>query len=334
MPSGKEEGMKIFKRVLAALVALAAVVTAFVRFPLPDRIAASHKETPPPAAISRFYRESEGILLATCIRTAPAEDGGSVARMRIDSVLDGQAEEGEVVSIRAEAASGAQYLLYLAPRAEEGQAEETLLTGQPLPVESGSVMYEGELLPISAIVRDIERQREILTVPSQTVFYDSIESLAAACDEIVIARVVGKSEPRATLCRSAEKGASTLSTIEQVFLTVKVENGLFGDLTYGDKLSVVIEPYNVRPVINAVDLKPKTVEAPPESSPELGSVYIFFLLRSEDKKSSYYFTVNPYEGWVLLIGGSVIRPYYNTAFSRTSDLTRFVERLQAAREAE
>ena len=324
--------MKTLKRVLAALVALAVLTAAFVRFPLPDRIAAARQETPPPAALSRLYRESDMILIATCMRTAVSAEGVSTSRFRADSVLDGQFAAGDMLSLTAEATPGAQYLLYVAKPEQGGENPRAyeLLTEAPLPVEGGSVLYGGELWGVTGIVEDIERQHSILTVPSQSVFYESIDELRAACDEIVIGRVVRASEPTPTLCRSAENGESTLSTIEQVFLTVKVENGLNGGLAYGEKLNVVIEPYNSRPVINAVDLKPKTVKAPPESVPQEGSVYIFFLCRSEDKKSSYYFTVNPYEGCVRLIGNSIIHPYYNKVFTATNDLKRFLERYSAA----
>ncbi|MBO6062026.1 MAG: hypothetical protein J6P98_07965 [Clostridia bacterium] len=326
--------MKPIKRILAAVVAAITVAVVFVRLPLPDMREAEAEQAPPPAAVSRFWREAEKIALATCMRNVERADGSVLSRFRVDESLEGGLETGGILSIPCLAEPGSKFLLYLRSVGEGEEAGYELVTDQPLPVVGSRVEFEGEHYGLESIVADIERQRSILTVPSQSFFYGSIEGLAAACDEIVIARVLSVSDPEETVCRSADKGESTLMTVEQVFMRIKVENGLSGGLAYGEKLSVVLEPYNVRPVINATNLSPKTVGAPPESAPKVGSVYIFFLIRSADKKSSYYFTVNPYEGCVLLLGNSVIHPYYNIAFRETNDLRRFVERLKAAREGE
>ena len=114
-----------------------------------------------------------------------------------------------------------------------------------------------------------------------------------------------------------------MSTQEEIFLSVRVENGFYGAYGYGDRLDIVLSSHLSIPVINATDLSPKTVEAPNKALPEEGKVYIFFLMHSEDKKSAYYFTVNPYEGYVPVIGNSVTHPYYNDAFRGLVDLKSF-----------
>ena len=55
---------------------------------------------------------------------------------------------------------------------------------------------------------------------------------------------------------------------------------------------------------------------------------MFFLIRSEDPKSDRYFTVNPYEGYVLLSGSAVIRPYYNEAMARINDVATLAAMLK------
>ncbi|MBO4562821.1 MAG: hypothetical protein J5772_04335 [Clostridia bacterium] len=326
--------MGAFKKILAALLAALLLCAAAVSLPLPDRIAASKTEEIPPAAISHLYREAEMILIGACMRVSQSDDGASFARFSVSRVLDGAENVGAMISLPVNAEPGEQYLLYLKRGdGSEGAPLFRLLTEEPIHVENGRISFEGESCSIDSVERDIVRQSKILTVPAQSFFYNDLSGLAEACDEIIIARVLSVSEPTETVCRSTLKGESTLATLEQVFLKIRVENGLGGGLKYGQKLNVVLSPYYVRPVINATDLSVKTVAAPPETYPAVGSAYIFFLLKSEDTRSDRYFTVNPYQGYVLLFGNSMIRPYYNTALKEMNDLRIFAQRLRAAEAA-
>lgn len=324
--------MSTFKKIMAAVLALLIVGTAAVRLPLPNR-RTEHGENPPPASLSVLYREAESILICTCLRSAKDDEGVPVSTFKVGSVLVGNEAADAILRLAAEAVPGTEYLLYL-KAAEDGEdGAKVLIPGAVFAVEDGAISFEDKACSIAGIVKDIERQQKILTVPAQSYFYDRFDELVAACDEIVIGRVLKADGPKETTCRSTLRGESTVGTIEQVFLRVKIENGLFSGLKYGDKLNVVISPYYARPVINSVDLTPKTVEAPPETYPKEGGVYIFFLIRSEDTKSDYRFAVNPYEGCVQLIGNTIFHPYYNDAMRDMNDLLRFAKRLREAVEA-
>ena len=307
------------KRILAALLGLLILFAVSVSLPLPDRSSDNTGREPPPASVSLLYRDAERILICTCMRPADPEAGRELARFRVDEVLDGSAEQGSTFDIAAEALHGGKYLFYLTRGGEE-DAPYRIMTGEPVPVNGGMAEFENTLCSIESIKRDIEEQRKILTVPSQSFFYGDLSSLANACDEIVIARVISVTEPVDTLCRSVEKGESTLSTLKQIFIRIRVENGFYGDLAYGDKLDVVLSPYNARPVINATDLTPKTVEVHPNAELEPGGRYVFFLQKSLDVKSDYYFAVNPYEGYVPVIGNAVTHRYYNDAMRGVNDI--------------
>ena len=315
--------MKKSKKILAAILALLILVSVSVQLPLPETADRDNSSELPPASVSILYREAEKILVCTCIRTTEEEEEPTVSRFSVDSVLDGAAEAGQTFELNEHAELGAEYLVYLAKpseQPEEGGSAERLVT-ELIPIENGRIFYRGETCSIESVERDIKIQRKILTVPSQSFFYDSFERL-------VTARVLSVSEPIETQCRSVDGGESTLSTQEQMFASISVLNGLYGELKCGEKLKVVISPYNARPVINETDLTTKTVEAPPTTGPKEGSVYIFFLLRSEDAKSDYYFTVNPYEGYVLFVGNTITRPYYNDAIRDINDIKRFSVKLK------
>lgn len=313
---------KALKAALLAVYALAALVLLAVHPSISSQKQVSND--PPPAALSMLYREADTVLLATCMRLTGEEAEQVAARFCVDKVLDGAAEEGDVITLAAEATAGVRYLLYI-KNTDNGRE---LVSGSPIPVDSGNVIYENEVVSIESISEDMARQRKIIAIPSGLYFYGSLESLAPACDEIVIARVLSASEPTGTVCRSVMKGESTLSTLGMVFVRLKVENGFYGSLSYGDKLDVAIAPYNAIPVVNATDLTPMTADAPPVLTPQVGSAYIFFLIRGEDKKTVRYFPVNPYEGCVLLVGSSVIHPYYNDALKGIDDLAGFSARLR------
>jgi hypothetical protein len=327
MGDSREGGKGMAKRILAVILLALIIAAAAVRFPAAESEPNGAEEIPP-ASVSRLYREADRILLAACTRTTEEDDGSFKSRFLVKEALEGSARLNEFITLPVSALSGEMYLLYL----KAGDNGETLVSSEPFMVKDGAVICENETCSIESVRKDIERQRRILTVPAQSLFYGDIASLAEACDEIVVARVLSVDGPTETVCRAESKGESTISTLEQVFLRIKVENGLFGELRYGDKLSVVLSPYYTRPVINAATLTPKTVDPPPASNPKAGSVYIFFLIKSEDSKSDYYFTVNPYEGYVLLIGNDISHPYYNEAFREVHDIKRFSELLRAAME--
>ena len=319
--------MRIVKIIAAFALALLVVFTAAVRLPLPDRTSPNSEGDPPPAAISRLYREADAIALCVCLHSSASAEETGTSRFLVRRVLDGAIEAGDILELPTAVEPGRMYLIYIS----EGEEGESSLCVEPIPVENEeSFVFENEVCSIASVENDIERQRRIITVPAQSFYYGTLEGLAEACDEIIVGKVISVSEPTMTECRSESKGESTYSTMEQVFLRIRVENGLFGGLRYGDKLDVVMTPYSVASVIKATDLTPKTVDPPPASYPKVGTSYIFFLLRSDDKKSSLYFTVNPYEGSVLLIGNSVHHAHYNEAFREINDLRRFSADLKKA----
>ena len=252
------------------------------------------------------------------------------SRFTIEDSYEGSLVPGEAISLLIEAAEGQRYLIYLRsktdPETGVSSGMETV-PGTPFEVIDGMVVFDGGSCPLKTVADDIARQRSILTVPSAVYYYTDPASLIEACDEIVIARVLSVSDPTPTVCRSSQRGESTLNTLDQVFLSLSVEAVLMGEGSEGETLDVVLEPSNVRPVINAVDLTPKRVSDPPETAPRAGSAYVFFLLKSEDPKSSRFFTVNPYEGYVLLVGETLLHPYYNEAMGQVNDIARLEEML-------
>lgn len=319
----------------SALVFLFVIILFFssVLIPLPKK---SEKKMPsfslPPASLSVLYREADAIVIASCIHKNLDENGKNVSRFSVIESIDGKLKEGDTFSLYSDASTALDYLLYLAETNEYDQSGYSLLTSSPIPVNEGLASYEGTVFSLENVIDDIENQRMKVTVPSKVYYYGSIASLASSCDEIVIGKVLGHSEKIPTYCRSETKDEVVMSTLDMVFLNVVVENCFSGDLSYGDCIRIIFPPHDSIPVIKETDLRSMTAEAPAFLIPETGMNCIFFLNKSQDKKSSDYFTVNSYEGYCLLIGDGIICPSYNQAMKDVEDLNEFSEILSMIKE--
>lgn len=316
--------MSTAKRLIAALLCCIILFFAAVRLPVPEKNRIVEDEELPPASISRLYRDAGSIILCECVYVLPEGESFSGSLYIIKEVIDGSVEKDRLIRLPIEAQPGTEYLLYLY---QEGDTVK-LMTEQPIPVVDGMVTLENESCSYQSVVRDIERQKKILTIPSQSFYYGEFEALVAACDEIAACRVLSISDPTETVCRSGDKGESTLSTMNQVFVTLKVETGYSGRLVRGDSIEAALSPLDAVPIINARDLSPKNAEVPEQHWLESGGTYIFFLLRSTDQKSAYYFLVNPFEGYVPVRGGKLTPPEYNESFAGIKELGEFNKKLR------
>ena len=211
-------------------------------------------------------------------------------------------------------AKGKEYPAVCEDEAGYVSVTEGLITVEGDTAKCGSSRYS-----LSSIINDIAAQRSVLAMPAQSFYYNDAASLAAACDDIVLCRVVSVEGPKPTQCRSFVKGESISSTANLLYVTVLVENSFGGERAYGDTMVIALSPALTRSVINAGDLSAISYSSPIKL-PQEGEHYIFFLTRSEDAKSDIRFAVNPYQGYVELEGDSVIRPYYNKAIEGVRSL--------------
>jgi len=321
-------GVSKAKRLLSfLLVVLFAMSLTFasVKIAAPATAAVLANAEPAPS-IHRSYREASSIVLATCTLSYRASSGGQMSRFRVDTAYAGALSEGDEFSLASRAVVGQSYLLYLGEGGGANYAEDetgfVCVTDELITVRDGIASLGGVNYSLSAIMEDLASQREVLNVPAQSFYYNNLEDLFTACDDIVIAAVTKVEGPVPTLCRSDEKGESVISTTEQTFVSATVLNGLGGVHSYGDNIKAVFSPARKLSIINATNLEAVSFGSEP-AAPKEGEVYIFFLLRSKDAKSDYCFAVNPYQGCVLLEGDDVVRPYYNTALQGISSLEDF-----------
>ena len=317
--------MRTVKRLLAAFiitaVALCATFAAVTAADNASSVSAANPTAGP--AMHRSYREASDIVLAECSLRYKTASGNTVSRFTVKNVYDGTFKEGDTFVLSEEAEEGASYLLYLAPGGgadySEDEAGYVSVTEGLITVEGDTAKCGSSRYSLSSIINDIAAQRSVLAMPAQSFYYNDAASLAAACDDIVLCRVVSVEGPKPTQCRSFVKGESISSTANLLYVTVLVENSFGGERAYGDTMVIALSPALTRSVINAGDLSAISYSSPIKL-PQEGEHYIFFLTRSEDAKSDIRFAVNPYQGYVELEGDSVIRPYYNKAIEGVRSL--------------
>ena len=310
--------MRRIKTLLACvLVAVMAVGVAFASVNIAAPGAAASSAAAPGMTMHRSFREASDIVLATCSAVYRSASGVQMSRFTVDTVYAGSIKPGTLISLPGKANVGESCLLYLGRGGGADYAEDEAgyvsVTDEFITVKDGVASCGGVNYSLSAILEDLNEQRGVLTVPAQSFYYNDPQSLLAACDEVVIGMVVSVEGPVPTQTRSDEKGESVISTTEQTFVTVKVENGMGGMHAYGDTLRIALSPAKSQSVINATDLTSVSFTAP-LLMPKAGEHYVFMLLRSTDSKSDCLFAVNPYQGYVMLVGDSLANPYYNTAF--------------------
>ena len=136
----------------AVLLFLLILLSVSVSIAIPSE---KKEEVSPPASMSILYRESEKILVATCMRLSRNETGDTISRFRADTVIDGALKEGELLSVVTEAAEGQQYLLYLTENKSVDSVEYHLLTPSPISVEDGVFVYDGVKLTVDSLSMDI-----------------------------------------------------------------------------------------------------------------------------------------------------------------------------------
>lgn len=328
--------MRLLKRLLAFAVTMFAafgLALAALTVTEQDGAAASVERTEVPS-MRRSYREASDVVLATCEKSYVSSGGNAVSVFTVDIVYDGELEAGQTVTVCASAAEGGSYLLYLKRNGGADYAEDeeryASVTDELIPVRDGYAELGGAYFTLESIIEDLETQRGVLTVPAQCYYYEDTDSLFGACDDMILCRVTEVSGSVPTLCRSEEKGESATVTIDCTFVTVRVENSFGGEHSYGEKLTIALLPAHARSVINATDLAAVS-DMPAPAAPSVGQEYIFFLLRSEDAKSSVHFFVNPYQGSVRLVDPDLVRCPGNAALKDIATLREFADALNKYR---
>lgn len=190
------------------------------------------------------------------------------------------------------------------------------------------VLTDGRKMPLEYLERDIAEQKEMLSIPSHSFFYNEFEELVEACDSIVIGRVKSVDFYEGVTCRFGERGESAEIQRDVYRTQITVLNGLGFGYEYGDTIEMITLNDQIPNVIHADSLRPMRPNHC--STPGEGGIYIFFLNNSEDKKVDYCFPINPYQGAVRLYGDSIQEVSVNHVMSVFNSLEEFAIALNSA----
>lgn len=276
------------------------------------------------------FNDAANIVDAECMETYINEDGAETTSFLVVAVYAGSLEAGDRINCPCIAESGKRYLLYLDGGGDinhsEGTVGYTLICDAPFLIDGDSIILsDGRMMPLELVRGDMQTQAQVVTFPAQSQYYPSFEGLAAACDEILIARVDSVEKHREMLCRSSEKGEVVENELEATQLVLSVLNGLGGSFSTDSRLTLVIPPARQHSIVDAESLKAVNLFIKNEFKE--GDICIFFLVRSPDAKSDQYFFVNPAQGYLRLDGDTVTRCYANHACSDIHTLMDFINRL-------
>lgn len=259
------------------------------------------------AEAQRVYRISSLVVRGEAVRSHLNENGDTCYDLLVDEVLAGSAAVGDLIHVtQGSMKEGGSYLLYLTHDASDVYYSEdvsgyTLVTEEPLPVtQEDEVEFAGAKLRLLDIRASIRESNSVIAMPSRTYYYQTLAGLTDASSEIFIGRIASFSALKDTRFRSDAEGATVENTLPASVLDIEVYGALKGTLRYGERIELVYCPALNEEMIDATTLKPLSYRADNATVPEVDGVYLFFLVGSPDDKQTYYFGVNPIQGFATL----------------------------------
>lgn len=252
--------------------------------------------------VRQSYRSASLVVSGICEDTLAGADGSIVSRVRVDEVIAGNAEKGELLQIKDQLEQGNEYLLYLSNGDEvhfaEDQHRYVSVSAEPFIIVGDNVEYGGSAHSLEDIIEDMAEMDKTVTAHGAVYSYDDINALKEASESIFIGRVMSVSPLKNTRFRSQEGGSTVEKTAPASAVTITVYGSVKGALGYGSSVQLMYVPQSVGGMTDGATLEP--VSRSEEDIIELteGDTYLFFLADDPDAKQDYSFPVNPIQGWV------------------------------------
>ncbi|MCH5279451.1 MAG: hypothetical protein J1E60_06640 [Christensenellaceae bacterium] len=269
------------------------------------------------AELSRLktaYYDSSIIVIADCTRSYSAPSGANKSDFIIRNVFAGLASSDETIAVDCKSKVGEKRLMYLDKSTVVNNVQNyRIVNNCSFRIDNNNLVFNEDLnVPVDMIVTEILKQNQELQVPQFFMYYNNFASLVNGSRSVIIGRVESIGEYLDVACRSVDRGETIKRNMRIADVVVSVENALGSRYSAGTEMKIKLIEDASSYVIGSHDLAPVPKGEIEELFP--GKYYIIFLLESEDKKESCFFTVNPYQGFVPIGEGNTISSSDNAMF--------------------
>lgn len=278
--------------------------------------------------VRQSYRSASLVVSGTCEDDFGAADGSIVSRVRVDKVIAGRAEKGDLLQIKDQLEQGREYLLYLDSSDEvhfaEDQHRYVSVSAEPFIIVGEDVEYGGSTYSLENILDDMAAMDKTVTVHGAVYSYDDIYSIREASESIFIGRVKSVSPMKNTCFRSQEGGSTVEKTAPASVVTLTVYGSVKGALGYGGSVQLMYVPQSVGGMADEATLEPVSCSQDDILELTEGDTYLFFLAEDPDAKQNYAFPVNPIQGWVKVENDMLTASDANTALAGYETLPQLI----------
>ena len=278
--------------------------------------------------VRQSYRSASLVVSGICEDTFAAADGCIVSRVRVDEVIAGRAQKGDLLQIKDQLVQDKEYLLYLGNGEDVHYAEDqhryVSVSAEPFIIVGEDVKYGGSTYSLEDIIHDMAEMDKTVTAHGAVYSYNDIYALKDASESIFIGRVMEVSPLKNIRFRSQEGGSTVEKSTPASVVTLTVYGSVKGAIGYGSSVQLMYIPQSVGGMTDGATLEP--VSRGQEDIIELteGDTYLFFIAEDPDAKQDYAFPVNPIQGWVKIDNDMLTASDANAALAGYDTLPQLI----------
>ncbi|HWS30260.1 MAG TPA: hypothetical protein VN512_09145 [Clostridia bacterium] len=286
------------------------------------------------AEIRQSYRNAELVVRGVCVQTHADKSGAICADVEISEVIAGGAKAGSTVHcVSGGLKEGGAYLLFLGLNEDvhyaEDEASYSVIDADAVDTDGSSVILKDTGMTLTEVRKELKKLDAVISAPATGYYYTALAEMAAAADEIFIGKVEDEPAFTDTSFRSQEGGGTVEQQLPADIVRVLAYGAVKGALKYGDAVDLVYAPAMSADVVDAATLTAITYAENAVPKLKEGGVYLFFLVHGPDPKQSYFFPINPFQGYVRVENDDLSVSFVNKAILPYTTLTPLVQDIRA-----
>jgi len=281
-------------------------------------------------SIRQSYRNASLVVRGVCVKTHADKFGTICADVEISEVIAGNTKAGSTVHcVSGSLKEGGAYLLFLGINEDVHYAEDevsfSVIEAEAVDYKGSSVIIKDTGMTLTEVRKEFKKLDAVISAPSTGYYYTTLAEMADAADEIFIGKVEDDPVFSDTSFRSQEGGGTVEQQLPADIVRVTAYGAVKGALKYGDAVDLVYAPAMSADVVDAATLTATTYAENAVPKLKGGGVYVFFLIHGPDLKQSYFFPINPFQGYVRVENDDLMVSFVNTAILPYTTLTPLVQ---------